>query len=62
MQPVLDFLKLSIEDQFFSKSERKSLREIIDEVKPNEQQLAFYAARFLNWPIKKPHPKTIGLL
>lgn len=58
MQPVLDFLKLSIEDQYFSKSERKSLREIIDEVKPTENQLAFLRSQIFELANQKATPEN----
>jgi mitochondrial cardiolipin hydrolase len=58
MQPALDFLKLSIEDQYFSKSERKSLREILDEIKPTENQLAFLRSQIFELANQKATPEN----
>lgn len=58
MQPIIDFLKLSIEDELFSKSERKSLREIVDEVKPNESQLVFLRSQIFELATQKATPEN----
>lgn len=58
MQPVIDFLKLSIEDRYFSKSERKSLREIIDDVKPTESQLVFLRSQIFELATQKATPEN----
>ncbi|MCW5910902.1 MAG: DUF1669 domain-containing protein [Cyclobacteriaceae bacterium] len=58
MQPVIDFLKLSIEDELFSKSERKTLRQIVDEIKPNENQLAFLRSQIFELANQKVTPEN----
>ncbi|MBX2900738.1 MAG: DUF1669 domain-containing protein [Cyclobacteriaceae bacterium] len=58
MQPVIDFLKLSIKDQFFSKSERKSLREILDDLKPSENQLAFLRSQIFELASQQATPEN----
>lgn len=58
MQPVIDFLKLSIEDDLFSRSERKTLRQIVDEVKPNDNQLAFLRSQIFELANEKATPEN----
>jgi hypothetical protein len=53
MEDIVQLLKESIEDDFLSKAERKSLREYIAEKPVDEHQLNFCEVKSMSLPLKK---------
>ncbi len=56
MEDILQHLKLSIEDDFFSKAERKSLKELISEKPLDENQLNFLRSKIYELANEKATP------
>lgn len=62
MNDVVEYLKLSLEDDFFSKGERKSLRALVDHHPLDEQQLAFLRGKIFELADQKITPQNYNFI
>lgn len=62
MDEIIDHLKQSLEDDFFSKAERKSLRAILDQHPLDVHQLAFLRSKIFELADQKITPQNYGFV
>jgi len=62
MDEIIEQLKASIEDEFFSKSERKSLKELLTEKPLDEHQLNFVRSKIYELANEKVNPSNYNFI
>lgn len=62
MNDIIDHLKLSLEDDFLSKPERKSLRALIDQQPLTEEQLSFLRNKVFDLANQKATPQNYNFV
>lgn len=62
MNDLVEYLKLSLEDDFFSKGERKSLRALVDQNPLTEQQLTYLRSKIFELADQKITPQNYSFI